>query len=200
MRQPGRRWGHVFLSYHDPDGLRQLFALPSVLSRVTIGRRASCDVALPWDDQVSRVHAELLRMGDAWVICDDGLSHNGTYVNGERVHGRRRLAPGDILQVGACTIVVGERAPDTPTVPTRRAGADREAPHITPAQRRLLDALRRGDGAVPASNREIAAELGLSIDTVKGTLSVLYERFGLEHLPQNAKRAALAALSDSRSA
>ena len=190
----------MFLSYHDPDGLRQLYALPSVLSRVTIGRRASCDVALPWDDQVSRVHAELLRMGDAWVICDDGLSHNGTYVNGERVHGRRRLAPGDVVKVGACTIAVGERARDAPTVPTRRAGADRESPHITPAQRRLLAALSHGAGAVPPSNRQLAAELGISIDTVKGTLSVLYERFGLEHLPQNAKRAALAALSDSRSA
>jgi len=77
---------------------------------------------------------------------------------------------------------------------------DRELPRVTPAQQRLLEALRRGDGSAPPSNREIARELGISIDTVKGTLSVLYERFGLEHLPQNAKRAALAALSDSRSA
>jgi DNA-binding CsgD family transcriptional regulator len=188
----------VFLAYRDPDGLRQLYALPSALSRVTIGRRTSCDVALPWDDQVSRVHAELLRMGEAWVVCDDGLSHNGTFVNGERVRGRRRLAPGDVLQVGACALTVGERAPSVPTVPTRPAGAGRDLPHVTPAQRRLLEALR-GDGAVPASNREIAERLGISVDTVKGTLSVLYERFGLEHLPQNAKRAALAALSDSRS-
>jgi pSer/pThr/pTyr-binding forkhead associated (FHA) protein len=187
----------VFLSYRDPDGLRQLYALPSALSRVTIGRRTSCDVALPWDDQVSRVHAELLRMGDAWVVCDDGLSHNGTYLNGERVRGRRRLASGDRLQVGACTLTVGERAPAVPTVPTRPAGAGRELPHLTPAQRRLLAALRGGEGEIPASNRQIADALGISIDTVKGTLSVLYERFGLEHLPQNAKRAAL---SHSRSA
>ena len=33
----------------------------------------------------------------------------------------------------------------------------------------------------------------LSVDTVKGTLKALYERFGLEGLPQNQKRAALAA-------
>jgi pSer/pThr/pTyr-binding forkhead associated (FHA) protein len=190
----------VFLSYRDPDGLRQLFALPTALSRVTIGRRSSCDVALPWDDQVSRVHAELLRMGDAWVVCDDGLSHNGTYVNGQRVRGRRRLAAGDVLRVGATTLTVGERTRSAPTVPTRPAGAERELPRVTPAQHRLLEALRSGDGAAPASNRQIAEELGISIDTVKGTLSVLYERFGIAHLPQNAKRAALAALSDSRSA
>ena len=33
----------------------------------------------------------------------------------------------------------------------------------------------------------------LSVDTVKGTLTALFERFGLEELPQNQKRAALAA-------
>ena len=75
---------------------------------------------------------------------------------------------------------------------TARAPAS-ELPYVTPAQRRLLDVLCRD--AVPPSNREIAAELGISLDTVKGTLSVLFERCGLEALPQNAKRAALAARS-----
>jgi pSer/pThr/pTyr-binding forkhead associated (FHA) protein len=75
---------------------------------------------------VSRLHAELVQMGADWVVCDDGLSHNGTFVNGERVRGRRRLGAGDIGKVGA-------------------------------------------------------------------TLSALFELFGLTALPQNAKRAALAA-------
>ena len=30
-----------------------------------------------------------------WTVVDDGLSRNGTYVNGERIHGRRRLVDGD---------------------------------------------------------------------------------------------------------
>ena len=199
MRRPARRWLRVFLLYRDPDGLRQFYALPDALSRVTIGRRASCDVALPWDDQVSRVHAELVRMGDDWVVCDDGLSHNGTFVNGERVRGRRRLVAGDVLQVGVSTLAVGEpeRTPTTPT--TRPTRADRELRHVTPAQRRVLEVLCRG--SIPASNQEIADELGISLDTVKGTLSVLFERFELTALPQNAKRAALAArFSGSRSA
>ena len=34
--------------------------------------------------------------------------------------------------------------------------------------------------AAPASNRQIADELVLSVDTVKGTLSALFERFGLD--------------------
>ena len=39
----------------------------------------------------------------------------------------------------------------------------------------------------------IAEELFLSVDTVKSTLGRLFELFGLESLPQNQKRAALAA-------
>ena len=43
-----------------------------------------------------------------------------------------------------------------------------------------------------ASNRQIADELVLAIDTVKGTLSRLFELFELDGLPQNQKRSALA--------
>ena len=39
---------------------------------------------LTWDPDASRVHAELVRLADAWVVVDDGLSRNGTFVNGER--------------------------------------------------------------------------------------------------------------------
>ena len=62
------------------------------------------DVALPWDPEVSRVHAELERIGGDWVLCDEGLSHNGTCVNGERVRGRRRLRGGDVVAVGETLI------------------------------------------------------------------------------------------------
>jgi DNA-binding NarL/FixJ family response regulator len=47
----------------------------------------------------------------------------------------------------------------------------------------------------PAPNRAIAAELHLSVDAVKSQLRTLFERFGLEALPQNEKRARLAALA-----
>ena len=69
------------------------------------------------------------------------------------------------------------------------------APDITPAQRRVLVALCRPlaeHGAV-ASNREIADELVIALDTVKGTLSRLFEQFGIGgDVPQNQKRALLA--------
>ena len=31
------------------------------------------------------MHAALERTGEEWTLVDDGLSHNGTYVGGERV-------------------------------------------------------------------------------------------------------------------
>jgi hypothetical protein len=184
----------AYLLFNDPEGCRQCVELSEARPRLTIGRRLSCDIALPWDDEVSRLHAELVRIGDDWVVNDHGLSRNGTYVNGRRVGARRRLHAGDALCVGATTILVCAR--DGSGVPTRAARPHAERVPVTPAQQRLLNALARPlveDGyAAPASNRRIAEELVISIDTVKGTLSALYESFGLTGLAQNEKRASLA--------
>ena len=43
------------------------------------------------------------------------------------------------------------------------------------------------------SSGEIADELHLSIDAVKSHLRTLFQRFGIEHLPQNQKRSRLVA-------
>ena len=136
-------------------------------------------------------------MGGEWVVCDEGLSHNGTFVNGEHVRGRRR-APGRRRDRGrrhADRVLRADRA--ARAIATAAAGVTAPAVDVTPAQRRVLVALcrpLRGSAyAAPASNAQIAEELVLSVDTVKGTLSALFERFGLEALPQNEKRAALAA-------
>jgi DNA-binding NarL/FixJ family response regulator len=49
--------------------------------------------------------------------------------------------------------------------------------------------------ASPATNKEIADEVHLSVDAVKAHLRVVFERLGLEDVPQNQKRARLAALA-----
>ena len=46
--------------------------------------------------------------------------------------------------------------------------------------------------AAPASNREIAEELVIAVDSVKSTMRDLFELFGTDALPQNQKRAQLA--------
>src|SRR4051812_49652295 len=67
---------------------------------LTVGRRPERDVALTWDTEVSRLHAQVEPVGRDWIVVDDGLSRNGTYVNGERVNGRRRLKDGDRIVFG----------------------------------------------------------------------------------------------------
>ena len=185
-----------FLLYRDDEGHQLVRELDPARERLTIGRRRSCDVALTWDEAVSRLHAELVRMSADWVLCDDGLSHNGTFVNGARVRGRRRLRDGDQIGVGATQILFDSARGASTTAGDTRVARDPADVRLTPAQLRLLTVLcrplRESPYAPPASNRQIADELVLSLDTVKGTLSALFERFGLTALPQNHKRAALA--------
>jgi len=123
--------------------------------------------------------------------------------------------PGDleeawaIIQAGRTLISLCASEHASTAAPTRRARARQPTTvRLTPAQRRLLEALcrplRESPYRAPASNRELADELALSLDTVKGTLTTLFERFELAELPQNQKRTVLAlqaltVLSGSRS-
>jgi FHA domain len=190
------REGTPFVIYRGEAGEQVIVALQGG-ERLTIGRRGDNTVAIPWDEEVSRVHAQLEPLGHEWAVTDDGISRNGTFVNGERVTGRRRLRDGDRLCFGDTTMLY--RAPDdcgsVPTAVARRGAA---AQNLTDAQRRILVALCRPLGesayATPATNREIADQVSLSVDAVKAHLRVLFGRFGLDDLPQNSKRARLAAL------
>ena len=96
-RLDAERRGGPFLLYRDGDGAQVILALTGA---VTVGRRAERDVALGWDTEVSRLHAQVEPVGSDWIVVDDGLSRNGTYVNGERVNGRRRLKDGDRIVFG----------------------------------------------------------------------------------------------------
>ena len=64
---------------------QRLVAFGGEITREPIGRAHDAAICLSWDSQVSRLHAELERVGDQWVVSDDGLSRNGTYVNGSRI-------------------------------------------------------------------------------------------------------------------
>ncbi len=72
--------------------------------------------------------------------------------------------------------------------------------HLTDTQHRILAALCRpisagNHFATPATNQEIAEEVFLSVDAVKGHLRTLYRKFGIEDLPHNQKRARLVELA-----
>ena len=99
-----RRRGDPFLAFLDAHERQQVLSLEDTWDRITIGRGPSNDVGLPWDGDVSRVHAELVRIADDWAVVDDGLSRNGTFLNGERVERRRRLRDGDELRCGQTSL------------------------------------------------------------------------------------------------
>ena len=191
-RLAAERAGTPFLVLRDADDRQRIVPLSG--TRAGVGRGVGNEVALPWDPEVSRLHAELELVGGSWLVCDDRLSHNGTYVNGERLHGRRRLRSGDVITTGGTQLAFVAPAAAAEDA-TRTAARASGAVAVTPAQRRVLVALCRpvGDGGAPASNRDIADELVLALDTVKGVLSRLFETFGIgADVPQNQKRAALA--------
>src|SRR3954471_24879893 len=93
-RRSAEQRGDPFLVYRDGDGRQRIVELDERAGAVTIGRRNDEGAAVPWDGEVSRLHAELSFRAGEWTICDDGWSQNGTWVNGLRLAARRRLSDG----------------------------------------------------------------------------------------------------------
>jgi len=194
-RLEAERTGLPFLIFRTPQDEQRIVLLGEHRDRLVIGRGEDTDLRLSWDGEVSRVHAFLDRVGEEWTLVDDGLSRNGSFVNGERIHGRRRLEHGDELRLGETGLTYlhpdGRGTDSTITAAERAAALG-----LSDTQRRVLIALARPfkDATaftVPATNREIAEALFLSQDAVKGHLRALFRKFGVDDLQQNAKRAAL---------
>ena len=195
-RLAAERRGSPFLLYRQEGAGQQIAELPATAQRFTIGRREGNDVCVSWDPEVSGLHAALERFGREWTLIDDGLSRNGSYVNGSRVMGRRRLKDGDALRLGRTVIVYRQPARAATTRGTAGAQDLTPARPLSETQRKVLIALcrplRESSFATPATNRDIAQELYVSIDAVKAQMRVLSERFGIEGLPPNEKRARVA--------
>jgi hypothetical protein len=189
------RTGYPFLVWRTEEGEQQLLLLDQQRWRVTIGRDPAADIPLAWDAEVSRTHALLEQVGRGWTVVDDGLSRNGSFVNGARVIGRRRLRDKDRLVFGATAVTYRET---TGGITQTASAIDAPAAiPLTPMQRKVLIALCRpvheSASATPATNRQIAEEVYLTVDAVKAHLRVLFERYGLSQLAQNEKRARLVA-------
>jgi len=71
--------------------------------RITIGRSARNDLCIP-DPFASRVHAEVRREGDEYILQDLG-SANGTLYNGATVEGAIHLTAGGRIQIGETEII-----------------------------------------------------------------------------------------------
>lgn len=176
------------------DGNDEILVITLDHERVVVGRAPGTDLEISWDPRVSGIHAYLEPRGNRWMIEDDGLSRNGTFVGGERLHGQRILRDGDVITAGSTR--AGFRDPGPSEVVATIVSSESEAPEVSEAQRRVLVELCRpiaAEGrATPATNQEVAERLFLSLAAVKSHLSVLFERFELNQLPQNQKRIILA--------
>lgn len=190
------REGRPFLVFRDGGGEQRIVAIEPGASELWVGRSDSTDVRLDWDEEVSALHAQIEVVRGECTLLDDGLSRNGSFVNEERVHGRRHLRDGDTIRFGRTPVLYrrpGESVPEATAIAAEAA----PAAAISPAQRRVLLALCRpykegGSFATPATNQEIAAELHLSVDAVKTHMRALFEKLEIGDVPQNQKRVAVA--------
>ena len=87
-----------------PDRSPDTFPLGRL--RITIGRSARNDLCIP-DPFASRVHAEVRREGDQYILQDLG-SANGTLYNGTTVEGSVPLTSGGRIQIGETEIVFND--------------------------------------------------------------------------------------------
>lgn len=77
-------------------------------SKLLIGRAEECDVR-PLSEEVSRRHCAVI-VGPADVWIEDLGSRNGTYVNGQRIEAKTKLADGDMIKVGSLELRVSCKA------------------------------------------------------------------------------------------
>jgi pSer/pThr/pTyr-binding forkhead associated (FHA) protein len=133
-----------------------------VTSVLVLGRQTG-DLVIE-DPQVSRRHASVRPAGDALEVEDHG-SLNGTWVNGARVTGPTRLAPGDRVRLGDTTFEVEAAARAAPTEARPQPVPPPPLPFDPPPQRPT----RRRPGV---ATRRLTPTL-LSFGTVIATAIVL---------------------------
>jgi FHA domain-containing protein len=198
-RREAEKRGEPFLLLRDDQGAQRIIGLDERAGSVTVGRRLEADIALPWDPEVSRLHAELEYKAGEWTLSDDGYSQNGTYVNGLRIYGRRRLMDGDLLRIGQTSIAFCDPGLSGLGV-TLAPGELGIAPKFSEQQQRILRALCRplmgdGDGLKPASDADVAGATGVPEDVVTTELDHLGRAFGLQDMPAPDRRAEIALLA-----
>jgi pSer/pThr/pTyr-binding forkhead associated (FHA) protein len=186
------------LVYLDPAGCHRSLPL-SDRGVVTLGRRPEADLCLPWDPGISRLHAELIHRAGEWLIADDGLSQNGTLVNGMPVEGRRRLRDGDLITLGQTSLTFCEPGTDADGSGRQDTDVTLALPEMRPMltyseqQQLILRELCRplredGEGVQPAPDPEIASELTLDHDVVARELDAVAYSFGYSEMTTDERR------------
>ena len=199
-RKAAEALGERFLVFRDDEGRQHIHVLSGNLPSVTVGRRAEADISVPWDPEMSRLHAEL-RAARRRV---DGLR-------------RRPVAERD----------VGQRpAPGRPPAARRRrpaedrphdlrllrpgpdrgradAGAGRAERHARASPSSSSASCARSAGRCSWTGRastrrtdeEVAEATGIPLEAVAAELDHLGRALGLEAMPAADQRAEIALLA-----
>jgi len=143
--------------------------------KTVVGRAPTCDLVVP-DLSISRRHAELLVEGGSLSVRDL-KSHNGTYVDGQRIESSQ-VGAGQLLRFGSVTFLVTSSGSDgleadaeTQSLSQARDSmlAEVEQLNLTAAQRRVFDLLLDG-----LPEKQVAARLKISPHTVHNHTRKIY--------------------------
>jgi pSer/pThr/pTyr-binding forkhead associated (FHA) protein len=191
--------GAPFLVYRDDKGRQKIVELDETTRTLAVGRRFEADIALPWDREVSRLHAQFEFRAGEWTVDDDGWSQNGTFVNEIRLDGQRRLQDGDIIRCGK-THIAFVNTRNMSVEMTLVPGELSATPRFSQQQQQILrelcsPLLGDGEGVSPLADDEIAERLGTDQKTVTTELEHLARTFGLSEMPFFERRAEIAMLA-----
>jgi FHA domain len=87
-------------------------AVTPLKNKFTFGRNSACDLSVTGDDELSRVHFQLVADRENYFV-EDLNSRNGTYVNDYNARvTRRELRNGDLILAGAQILLFWRKEPD----------------------------------------------------------------------------------------
>jgi DNA-binding CsgD family transcriptional regulator len=151
------------------------------VSSVVVGRGVGVDIQVD-DESVSRRHARFCLVADALVV-EDLDSRNGTWVNGQAISAPSPLSLGDRVVLGDCEFelvaapdVQQDRVtqPRSASAPSAVSSSSSPLSALSPRERAVFPLLARG-----LSQREIAAQCGVSVKTVETYRTRISHKLGL---------------------
>ena len=80
------------------NGVVRPIPLPKTNEKLSIGRSEDCNILIPDDPSISRLHAYVL-IREKCLLVEDNASHNKTFVNLKPIH-KASVLPGDVLEFG----------------------------------------------------------------------------------------------------
>lgn len=168
----------------------------AVSDRVVLGRDQSADVPLS-DLEISRRHARLTLDGADLVVEDLG-SMNGSFVNEDRISGRRTLQPGDRVRLGTTVLEVRPAPeparPEPTTTPERtKARPIPDVDHTRAGEVPDIDLTRAGEAVdvgvirVPDAGVAESPSLAATASAPAGELRIIAGPLAGQTMPLRAK-------------